>query len=165
MLQKVDKDRLDKVLKVIQDKGMKFPVATIEKDLNINKGNVSAYLKGKKSMSDNFYNSFMQQYESGEIKKPDVVTPDNTPLNHLIEGNKNLSQANKDLAAANLRLTAMLEVNSNSSHQAEHAQACLERIAEQGAGVQLHWKTKADGLRVLSNFLTETALKKVKVNN
>ena len=96
--------------------------------------------------------------------KPDVTTPNTSRLDDLIEGNKHLSLANKDLAAANLELTLMLKTNSNNNHQNEYAQACLERIAEQGSGVQLHWKTKEDGLKVLGKLLSETVKKKNEVS-
>lgn len=62
IINKVDKDRLDLVLKLIDDYKIKFPVATISKKLGRGKGEVSEYLNGKKPMSENFYNLFIEQY-------------------------------------------------------------------------------------------------------
>lgn len=64
MLQIIDKERLDKVLSVIERHKIRFPVAEISKELVVDKGNVSAYLKGNKPMSDNFYTSFLKKYDS-----------------------------------------------------------------------------------------------------
>lgn len=71
MLQKVDQDRLDKVLRCIELWGMRFPVAKISKDMGKSKGEVSAYLSGKKPMSDNFYGTFMALFgESSPSAEP-----------------------------------------------------------------------------------------------
>ncbi len=48
MLQKVDKERLDKVLQVIDSAKIRFPLAEIVKRMNVDKGMVSAYLNAKK---------------------------------------------------------------------------------------------------------------------
>ena len=66
MLQKVDKDRLDKVLSIIKQAQIRFPIAEIEKKMGVNKGNASAYLKGSKPMSDNFYNTFLETFRQPE---------------------------------------------------------------------------------------------------
>jgi hypothetical protein len=71
MLQKLDKDRLDKVLKIIERHEMRFPVATLSKEMKVNKGNVSAYLKGNKAMSENFYNTFLEHYGGAIVDGPD----------------------------------------------------------------------------------------------
>lgn len=65
MLQKLDKDRLDKVLSLIESRKIKFPNATLSKELKTDSGAVSAYLRGKKPMSNNFYTSFIERYENG----------------------------------------------------------------------------------------------------
>ncbi len=77
MLQKVDRDRLDKVLEVIKTLKIKYPNATLERDLKANSGNISAYLKGTKPISDNFYNAFMDKYvnTASEIKNSNDKVP------------------------------------------------------------------------------------------
>jgi hypothetical protein len=62
MLQRVDQDRLDKVLSIIKSTGMRKVNATLMRGIPENKGNVSAYLNGKKPMSENFYNTFLEKY-------------------------------------------------------------------------------------------------------
>ena len=68
MLQKVDQDRLSKILDVIKQLKMRFPVAELTRELKMNKGNVSAYLKGLKPISENFYNTFMQKYGDSPVQ-------------------------------------------------------------------------------------------------
>ena len=47
MLQKIDKDRLDKVLATIETAKIKFPNATIAEKTGFSKSDVSVYLNGK----------------------------------------------------------------------------------------------------------------------
>lgn len=162
MLQKTDKERLDKVLAILEKHSVRFPIAEIVRRTGFNKGHVSSIINEKIPMSENFYETFMKQFEEDKITQPEVIPPGNIPLNDLIEGNKNLSLANKDLAAANLELTKMLKSNSGNNPSSQHSQACIERIAELGAGMTLHWKSKEDGLKVLGRFLAENVSKKVK---
>lgn len=70
MLQKVDKDRLDAVLRVIETKNWKFPMTEIHKVMGTDKGMISKYLNGKEGMSDKFYSKFMQTFGNteGEVK-------------------------------------------------------------------------------------------------
>lgn len=64
MLQKLDKDRLDKVLQVIETCKIRFPNKEISQRLGVDSGNVSAYIKGRKPMSDNFYTSFLSEFDT-----------------------------------------------------------------------------------------------------
>jgi hypothetical protein len=48
---------------MVSDLGIKFPVATVSRDLKISKGVVSEYLNGKKIPSDNFKKLFENFYE------------------------------------------------------------------------------------------------------
>lgn len=141
MLQKVDKDRLVKVLSVIENAKIKFPNATISKDLERSSSTVSDYLNGKKPMSENFYRDFVERYEKGQSKDlPKVGLPKNgQPEQHLaalIEGNRDLSAAQKDVAATALKLSAMLEVTltgsfNSAAHQANPVTSIpsLEKLA------------------------------------
>lgn len=74
MLQKVDKDRLDEVLNVIQDRKIKFPLATIVKTLGADQALVSKILNGKKPMPDKFYTNFMEHFagKKREVKADDI---------------------------------------------------------------------------------------------
>ena len=76
MLKKIDKDRLDQVSRVLIKKPMKFPVATISRELNEETSRVSTYLNGKKPMPERFFMAFMEKYgkESEEEKIVEVQT-------------------------------------------------------------------------------------------
>ena len=110
----------------------------------------------------------LEDFLNKGLVKPDVAT-----LGNAISATKNeeslhkLIDSNADLVITNKKLTDLLEkamINSNNNHQADFSQACLERIAEQAVGIQLHWKTKEDGLKVLGRLLTETVKKKSEVS-
>lgn len=62
----VDKSRLEKVFARLIELDIRFPVAEIASKLKANKGNVSAYLKGKKAISDNFYTTFFEKFPASD---------------------------------------------------------------------------------------------------
>ena len=62
MLQKLEDTRLDEVLAVIKEQQIRFPVATIAKELGFSKSQVSSTLNKKTPVSDAFYNDFMKRY-------------------------------------------------------------------------------------------------------
>ena len=149
---------LDELVKIVQFK-LKLNQEDIADRLGYSRGHLSKMIKNNdvdciEKIKMEFPNEL--QIATKDDIKPDAATPENVEM-------KSLVQANKDLSAAVLILST--RINSNSNHQSEHAQACLERIAEQGAGLHLHWKDKAAGLKVLSNFLTENVKERVKVNS
>ena len=72
-LQKVDRDRIIEVWRVIEEVGIKFPNKVLSVLFKKNKGEVSTYLNGKKPLPDDCYKTFIQQY-----KKP--VQTDNKEL-------------------------------------------------------------------------------------
>jgi hypothetical protein len=128
MLQIQAKDRLDKVSSVLKKLKLRFPVAEISEKLGMDKGMTSAYLKGKKPMSANFYSSFMKEYGEGFEEEKIVTTftsinnTESPSLDSLIRQNENLVMANKDLAHANMNLSANLleltkRLNSNDSQE------------------------------------------------
>ena len=151
------KKEIEKLLFSLKEMGIDR--RTIEKDLGYSEKSIDQILSkgGNEKALGNIKRYYIEKSNTGKREvKPNVETPNNKGLDDLIEGNKNLSLANKDLAAANLELTLMLKTNSNSGHPTDFSQACLERIAEQCIGVRLFWKTKAEGLSILGNFLSET---------
>jgi hypothetical protein len=181
MLQKIDKDRLGKVLAIIQNSEMKFPTVTIAKETGYGKSDVSVYLNGKKPMSSKFYQTFIEKFDKQKSNAiPETI--DGTPLEKLINHNGNLIDAhkevaianrataeanklsasttnelaftNKELAATNRELTIMLKNSINSNGQNNHqnlAEKVLHRIAEKG--VPELWPTKQEGLDKLNKYL------------
>ena len=175
MLQKVDKDRLDKVLATIESAKIKFPNVTLTRELGVDGGTVSAYLNGKKPMSSNFFGKFMDKYGS---TKATHATSDTT-LERLINNNtelieahvsvakatEELAKANKELSETNKALAVMLQNSINSNGQNSHqnvADLYLNRIAEKGA--PLWWPTKEEGLQILGKLLDEDEPMKVVSN-
>jgi len=164
MLQKIDKDRLDEVLATIEFAKIKFPNATITKDLGVHGGTVSEYLNGVKPMSSNFYRKFMDKYGKQEaVNKTNDSTLDRLINNNteLIEAHvsvakatEELAKANKELSEANKELTLMLKnsVNSNGQNSYQNlAEKVLHRIAEKG--VPELWATKEEGMSKLNKYL------------
>lgn len=161
---------LDELVKIVQFK-LKLNQEDIADRLGYSRGHLSKMIKNNdvdciEKIKMEFPNEL--QIAANNDTKPNVATPENAiPTTKNEESLHKLIDSNADLVITNKKLTDLLEramINSGNSPQVQHSQACLERIAEQGAGLQLSWKTKAEGLKVLGNFLTETVLKKEKVN-
>lgn len=163
MLQKVDKDRLDKVLAIIESSEIKFPTATISKETGFSKSDISVYLNGKKPMSSKFYQTFIEKFDK---QKPNISNE--STLQKLINNNTDLIEAhvsvakateelaiaNKELSEANKELTTMLKNSINSNGQNSHqnvAEKVLHRIAEKG--VPELWPSKEAGMSILSSYL------------
>lgn len=100
----MDSDRRDKVLKILETLKVRFPVADIVKKLEVDKGVVSAYLNGKKPISDNFYAKFIKEYESDFIKAGKSIAE---PLTDITEAYHQLwhypTQVNEDDFTTTLR--------------------------------------------------------------
>jgi len=54
----IDSERLEKLKKDIESLKLRFPVATISRRMAVDQGNVSAYLSGKKPISERFLHRF-----------------------------------------------------------------------------------------------------------
>lgn len=71
-LDEPSKARLYKAWEVINKAKIKKINATLMRGIPENKGNVSAYLKGKRPMSDNFYNTLIEKYS---VKDEEINIP------------------------------------------------------------------------------------------
>lgn len=70
MLQKGEDIRLARLLEVVNSLNLRFPIAVIARETKVDKGNVSAILKGKKPISDNFLKKFDKAFNvnvSGQL--------------------------------------------------------------------------------------------------
>lgn len=67
----VNDKRLEKIKSILNKRGVRFPLATIVKDLQVDGSLVSSYLNGKKPISDKFYNKFLDFY--GEEGENDII--------------------------------------------------------------------------------------------
>jgi len=93
---------------------MRFPVAEISEKLNVDKGNVSAMLKGKKTISDNFFTTFCKAFPSKYSNDEDVGI--NSVVNEPTEsyGTINyLEEAFKLLKEQNEFLRRLIDINLN----------------------------------------------------
>lgn len=146
MLQKVDKDRLDKVLEVLKKAGVRHPNATITRELGFDNGMVSNYLNGKKPISDKFYTTIIQHFEKEEnTEKPPIenkVAENEKPLmflvTELVQNCTTLCNANNKLADNNTVLTGLVKSLCDKSNLTVQGQQvpisdflhpALERIA------------------------------------
>lgn len=109
MLQKVDKDRLAKVLMLMEKCGIRKANSVIVKEFDEDAGNVSNYMRGKKPFPDELYTKIVQKWEGPTINKPIESEGNEQSIYFLAASNNNLSIAQKDIAASNLRLTELLE--------------------------------------------------------
>ena len=157
------------LLEILKQKGIS--ITKFANETGVSRDSIYGWKDGRgspKVKDSEIIQKWIENNSEMKIVKPNVATPENAiPTTKNEESLHKLIDSNADLVITNKKLTDLLEramINSGNSPQVQHSQACLERIAEQGAGLQLSWKTKAEGLKVLGNFLTETVLKKEKVN-
>lgn len=160
MLQKIDKDRLDKVLATIETAKIKFPNAAIAEKTGFSKSDVSVYLNGKKPMSDNFYQTFIKHYgivESAPLPIPDSINQNEVSLHSLIESNRVLVETNKVLTDL---LQQSFNLNSVAPRQSDKLidPYTLELLAKRG--VPEYWATIEEGRSKLGSIVV--ALKTVK---
>ena len=160
MLQKVDKDRLDKVLSLVELNKIRFPVAELSKKLGKSKGEISDYLSGKKPMSNNFYNAFIELYNIEQAKPlpaTESFNQNEVSLHSLIESNRVLVETNKVL-------TELLQQSFSLSSAAQSSPGklidpyTLELLARRG--VPEYWATIEEGRLKLGSIAS--ALKTVK---
>jgi hypothetical protein len=181
MLQKIDKDRLDKVLQVLKDHKIRFPVAEVVKRLGADKGMVSAYLNGKKPISDKFYSTFMKSFNQ-PIKQtsPEIIDTTEQTILKLAESNKQLAlafshqadaqlfqskawlvqaEASKILAETNNGLMQKIP-NSNPTQPnvSEILLPWINRVAVNGVGSI--WETKEAGFAILDKLLVGAVMEK-----
>lgn len=171
-LDKVAKVRLDKVLAIIEKVGMRFPVAQIEKEMKENKGNVSAYLSGKKPISENFYNTFLKKYgpldrkglnfdSEGEGTQSATLFNLSQSLLVLSESRKIDAESELILAKTNASLTEkVISMGQAATTDPEILQALnsnmrglLSAIVKVATGMR--FPTEAQAVQVLSKIVHE----------
>jgi hypothetical protein len=176
MLQKTDQDRLDKVLKVIEEKKLRFPVIDIAQATGFNKATVSKILKGKMPISSNFLATFNKEFPENGGKKEKVTGMVGEPLvdygeetsisalytiarsnESLARGNEKLAEANLKLVESNLALTSRLGQLENNPLPPKTGEfqgipeAMLPKISDlleliAEAGTENKWKSKDHAL-------------------
>ena len=112
MLQKTDEDRRSAVLKILEERKIRFPVADIHKATGIDKGMISNYLNGKKPISDKFYSTFMEKFGNqkggGSLSVSDFATlqvRSEAMLTVLLEAIAEMLAGQKGLTSAEVRLS------------------------------------------------------------
>jgi len=172
MLHKVAKDRLDKVLEILEKSNIRFHNAEIVRRTGINKSIVSDYLNGVKPISDNFYRTFLEKFpdtdniknNDGEkiediVKKIGTQTITERTIADLARSAILLAEANRDLSENNTRLTVMLEANlSSSQHISDTLKPYLHQLAE-GLAAKLDMDD-SKLLEMMGSILTGNLLKK-----
>jgi transcriptional regulator with XRE-family HTH domain len=74
MSDEMNDNKIETIKSILKLKGVRFPVATIAKDLKVDAALVSNYLSGKKQISDKFFNKFLAVY--GIEGDKDIVAKD-----------------------------------------------------------------------------------------
>ena len=150
----VDRDRLEAVLAIINERKIKFPNATISKELNKDKSEVSSYLNAKKPMSTNFYETFMKLYGKNESLINEEATPAHYTGRHtedilrdvarssvvVGEANKIMAISHDKLIDTNSELVSVIKLAYGQSNSAtvkesqrlaqEELQNCMVLIAK-----------------------------------
>lgn len=86
MVEGIDKDRLNKVLQLLEEANIRFPVAETVKRTGYKKGHVSNILSGKIPMSGNFYDTFIEKFQPEKKINRIIKTADvGKELSKLIE--------------------------------------------------------------------------------
>ena len=163
-MKKIDKDRLDKVSRILHENPLKFPVATISRELGEPTSRVSTYINGTKPMPEKFYIAFMDEFGK-DFKEDTIVTYQQpienktTNLDSLIRQNENLTKANMDLSANLLVLTRMLESKNGSDKEnlvavesmKHNFLELLSRLHTKG----VKYQTNAEGISELNRLFVE----------
>jgi len=88
-LQISQKDRLKEIQHRISQYDMRFPVAEINEKMGTDMGNISNMLKGKKTISDNFFTSFNKAFPPKDgvpgVKKEPMKSKGSMTLEDYIE--------------------------------------------------------------------------------
>jgi hypothetical protein len=170
-----DKSRLSKVLKILKDSQIRFPVAEVAKRTGFNKGHVSGLLKGVIPISDNFYQSFIEHFCGDEkervAEEPEASygSPDQAIL-LLSESNRRLSEiiikqtdvhyeeakTNRILAEVNSTIVSKMPNSLIPSRALQDFSSQLARVIEQMAlrGIPDQWKTFEEGREILDRLLS-----------
>jgi hypothetical protein len=176
-----DKARLNKVLKILKDSQIRFPVAEIAKRTGFNKGHVSGILKGVIPISDNFYESFMERFcveESGNGVEESAAHYGNADQAILLlsESNRRLSEiiikqtdvhyeeakTNRLLVEVNSAIVSKMPSSLIASKALLDFSSQLSLIIEQMAqrGVPDRWKTFEEGRAILDKLLSSDVQEK-----
>lgn len=125
--------------------GIRFPVAEIAEKTGFDQGNISAYYKGKKPLSDNFLTSFKKAYGiEGEIVNASsgFKIADDSTVGTLARALADQAEANKIQAAANdkyaegFRALAIILERVESKMARENTQATIsDKIDELAASL------------------------------
>ncbi len=111
---------------------MRFPNAVISEALNVDQGNVSNMLNGKKTISDNFFTRFLEKFPSVGINENRADSNDlNQPL--VSTGKITLEDYINELREDKKRMEKTIDINLNVIAQllnsiARHDQAYHETI-------------------------------------
>ena len=151
-LQKVDRDRIIEVWRVIEEVGIKFPNKVLSVLFKKNKGEVSTYLNGKKPLPDDCYKTFIQQY-----KKP--VQTDNKelpPVGNVTTEKESELQALLSItqvyAESHLGLVRSHEI-LNQNHTTALAQnEELIKLVGKDKGQKFNLNSAPNGLQVTETF-------------
>ena len=141
MLQKVAKDRLDKVLSIIEISDFRFANKEIAESLGVGKSTVSDYLSGTKPMSKPFFELFMKKYSNLTISNADTETK--KPSSEIgkaedsvmKETMRNLSESNINLAIAFVKQASAHEKEADARliHATAHEKDADARIIQASA--------------------------------
>lgn len=145
LLQKTDKDRLDVVLKRIEEYSIRFPIAELTKALKADKGNVSAMLKGKKPISDNFYTSFNTKYppKSANEGKAVEFTADRDKL--IIEMLKEIIRLSAKVDTLTITLADIVSKVDKKAIPIVDSEL-IESTNQRSEALLKEWKKKVSGL-------------------
>lgn len=134
-MQKTEDIRLAKVLEILKAKNFRFPNAKVSERLSYDPGNLSAILKGKKPMPDNFFTDFIQAF--GSEKDKQMLTEDGTILiDNKKDGIKNekLAPTTPDniteLIRSNQQIGEALLIQARASDKVADTNAKLVQMME-----------------------------------
>lgn len=140
MLHISQEDRLKTIQKRINQYNIRFPVATLNREIGEDMGNISKMLKGKKPITDNFFTSFIEKFPEKDNNSNQKNDQDS--INYILPaGNIKITLADyiELLQTTNDRLFAIInstlgQIHEDSRYSLAYQKAWVKYEAERVSG-------------------------------
>lgn len=129
MLHISQEDRLRIIKNRINQYNIRFPVATLNKEIGEDMGNISKMLKGKKTITDNFFTSFNEKFPEKK-KSSEELKAEKESNNYILPvGNVNITLADyiELLQTTNERLFAIINSTLGRIYDDSHTALAYQK--------------------------------------
>jgi len=162
MLHISQEDRLKIIQKRIDQYNIRFPVATLNREIGEDMGNISKMLKGKKTITDNFFTSFTEKFPEKKNTSEEKNIEQEAANYILPAGNVKITLSDyiELLQTTNERLFAIINSTLGRIYDDSHTALAYQKAwvkyeAERSAGGD---KDKEDEIRYKMSKLVDDEL-------